>query len=78
MRRSLSGLLKGFFKVDRLNVFSRSMYFTGSVFLCSEASARRFPPNLSRRFVGSEPDVDRVAQESVSGPGQIGELAPQI
>ena len=37
-----------------------------------------FPPNLRRRLVLSEPDVDRVTQEAVRSPGEIGDLGDKL
>jgi hypothetical protein len=39
--------------------------------------ARRFPTNLGCWLVGSEPNEDRVSQQSVGSPGQIGNLRDQ-
>ena len=37
-------------------------------------NARSFPPHLVRRLVLPQPDVDRVAKQSVAGPGQKRDL----
>ena len=40
-----------------------------------ESLPRDFPPNLIGRFIFSQPDVNRVTQEAVRSPGQIGDLS---
>jgi hypothetical protein len=37
-----------------------------------------FSPHLRRRLVLAQPDVNRVPQEVVSRPGQIGDLGDQL
>jgi hypothetical protein len=40
--------------------------------------ARHFPSHLRRRLVRSEPDVNRLPQETVGGPSQIGDLGDEL
>ena len=41
------------------------------------ATARHFLSHLRRRLVRSEPNIDRLSQELVGGPGEIGDLGDE-
>jgi hypothetical protein len=40
--------------------------------------SREFLPNLRGRLVGPEPHINRLPQEPVLGPGQVGDLRHQL
>ena len=45
---------------------------------CPLSLSRDFPPNLRCGLVGSEPDINRVSQEPVAGPGQISDFGDEL
>jgi hypothetical protein len=42
------------------------------------SNSRGFPPNVRRAFVLAKPNIDRVPQEAIGRPGQIGDLGDKL